>query len=76
LFAAVDLTILRNKSGGQATVTATITENTLAALPGILDPAQDGYHGTNSQDTLGPLATTAPISVDGVGDRFRLGSMA
>jgi hypothetical protein len=51
LFAAVDRSILWNKSGRQATVTATITDDTLAA---ILDPSQDGYHDTNG-DNLGPL---------------------
>jgi site-specific DNA recombinase len=56
LFAAVDLTILWNKTGGQATVTATITDATLAALPEILDPTQDGYHDTAGTDHLGPLA--------------------
>jgi hypothetical protein len=29
-----------------ATVRATITDATLAALPFILDPSQDGYHDT------------------------------
>jgi hypothetical protein len=56
LFAAVDLTILWNKTGGQTTVTATITESTLAALPAILDPTQDGYHDTAGTEHLGPLA--------------------
>jgi hypothetical protein len=37
LFAAFDITILWNKTGGQATVTAVITDATLQALPGILD---------------------------------------
>jgi hypothetical protein len=46
LFAAFDITILWNKTGGQATVTAVITDATLQALPGILDPDQDGYHDT------------------------------
>jgi hypothetical protein len=39
LFEAFDLQILWNKPGGQATVFAEITEATLQALPGILDPA-------------------------------------
>jgi hypothetical protein len=46
LFAAFDLEILWNKPGQQATVFAEITENTLRAIPGILDPSQDGYHDT------------------------------
>ena len=60
LFAAVDLAILWNKTGGQAT--ATITERTLAALTAI-DPSQDGYRDTN-QDNTGPLRqTTLVVSV-------------
>jgi site-specific DNA recombinase len=46
LFDALDLNILWNKTDGQATVTAVITDATLAALPGILNPRQDGYHDT------------------------------
>jgi hypothetical protein len=53
LFAAFDLNILWNKEDGQATVTAVITDDTLAALPEILDPAQPGYHDTG---TSGPQA--------------------
>jgi site-specific DNA recombinase len=65
LFAALDLAILWNKTDGQATVTITITDTTLDALPDILDPGQDGYHDTASPDpattaTLGHL-TQAPI---------------
>ncbi len=47
LFAAFGLEILWNKPGGQATVFAEITENTLQAIPGITDPGQDGYHDTH-----------------------------
>ena len=39
LFQAFDLQVLWNKPGQQATVFAEITEATLQALPGILDPA-------------------------------------
>jgi len=46
LFDAFDLQILWNKPGRQATVFAEITEATLRALPGILDPGQDGYDDT------------------------------
>jgi pentapeptide repeat protein len=46
LFAVFDLAILWNKENGQATVAVTITDDTLAALPEILDPAQPGYHDT------------------------------
>jgi site-specific DNA recombinase len=40
LFAAFDIEVLWNKPGQQATVFAEITENTLRAVPGILDPAR------------------------------------
>ncbi len=46
LFAAFDLQILWNKPSKQATVYAEITEATLRALPGILDPDRDGYDDT------------------------------
>jgi len=46
LFAAFDLQILWNKPAKQATVYAEITEATLQALPGILNPDQDGYDDT------------------------------
>jgi hypothetical protein len=46
LFAAFDLQILWNKPARQATVHAEITEHTLRALPGILNPGQDGYDDT------------------------------
>jgi hypothetical protein len=42
LFDAFDLNILWNKPGRQATVHVEITEATLRALPGILNPGQDG----------------------------------
>jgi hypothetical protein len=35
--------VLWNKPGHQATVFVEITENTLKAVPGILDPSQDDY---------------------------------
>ena len=47
LFQAFDLEILWNKPGHQATVFVEITEATLRAVPGILDPNQDGYHDTD-----------------------------
>jgi hypothetical protein len=46
LFDAFDLQILWNKPGRQAIVFAEITDATLNALPGILNPAQDGYDDT------------------------------
>jgi hypothetical protein len=57
LFAAFDITILWNKTGGQATVTAVITDATLQALPGILDltatPAEANGPATSA---IGQLA--------------------
>ena len=47
LFAAFDLSVLWNKPGQQATVYVEITETTLRTVPGLLDPAQDGYHDTD-----------------------------
>jgi hypothetical protein len=47
---------LWSKTGGQTTVTATITDATLAALPGILDPSQDGYHDTADPNDIGHLS--------------------
>jgi site-specific DNA recombinase len=46
LFHAFDLQVLWNKPGRQATVFAEITDATLQALPGLLDPGQDGYDDT------------------------------
>jgi site-specific DNA recombinase len=46
LFAAVDLQILWNKPGRQATVHAEITDATLQALPALLNPGLDGYDDT------------------------------
>ena len=46
LFAAIDLHIVWNKTGGQVTVYATITDATLTALADLLNPGQDGYHDT------------------------------
>ncbi len=46
LFAAFDLEVLWNKPGSQATVWAEITDATLKALPGLLNPDQDGYDDT------------------------------
>ncbi len=55
LLAAFDLQVLWNKPGSQATVFVEITENTLQALPGILDPGQDGYDDTDAVPELGTL---------------------
>jgi hypothetical protein len=49
-----DLQILWNKPGRQATVFAEITEATLQALPGILDPGRDGYDDTTDPDLREP----------------------
>ncbi len=46
LFAAFDLQILWNKPGRQATIHAEITDATLRALPGLLNPSRDGYDDT------------------------------
>jgi site-specific DNA recombinase len=46
LFAAVDLQILWNKPGRQATIHAEITDATLRALPALLNPRLDGYDDT------------------------------
>jgi hypothetical protein len=55
LFAAIDLTILWNKTGGQVTTTtATISDATLAGLPAILDPTQDGYHDALRREARPP----------------------
>ena len=64
LFAAFDLEVLWNKPGRQATVFIEITENTLQAIPGILNPGQDGYHdtapepGTSEPAPMGHLNNT------------------
>jgi len=60
LFAAFDMAILWNKPGNQATVHIEITDETLRALPGLLDPGQDGYHDTHppaarNPDSTGPI---------------------
>ncbi len=66
LFAAFDLAILWNKETGQATVAVTITDDTLAALPEILDPDQPGYQDTRTVGVLacppiaGPLPQPSP----------------
>ncbi len=50
LFKAFDLEVLWNKPGQQAAVFVEITEATLKAIPGILDPDQDGYHDTDPEE--------------------------
>jgi site-specific DNA recombinase len=47
LLAAFDIQILWNKPGRQVTVHAEITDTTLRALPGILNPRHDGYDDTS-----------------------------
>ena len=65
LFDAFDLQILWNKPGQQATVFAEITEATLRALPGILDPGRDGYddtaEGANGEPAFGEDLFEAPM---------------
>ena len=60
LFQVFDITVLWNKPGRQATVTAEITEATLQALDAILDPGQDGFHDTadDQSEPIGHLANT------------------
>jgi site-specific DNA recombinase len=59
LFAAFDLSILWNKTKGQTTVTATITDATLDALPEILNPRQDGYDDTAAPSDPEPASLPA-----------------
>lgn len=49
LLDAFDLHILWNKQDRQATIWGEITDATLQALPGILNPGQDGYDDTSEQ---------------------------
>ncbi len=53
LLDAFDIQVLWNKTAGQATVFAEITEATLRALPAILDPGQDGYDDTSEDRSAG-----------------------
>ncbi|MGH3191127.1 MAG: hypothetical protein ACRDOL_28550, partial [Streptosporangiaceae bacterium] len=53
LFDAFDLHIWWNKTGGQATIRAELTDATLHALQFLLDPSHDGYHDTHP-GTAGP----------------------
>ncbi len=58
LLAVFDIWVLWNKTDRQATVYAEITDDTLRAVPAILDPGQDGYHDTSpapSTDNPTPL---------------------
>ncbi len=50
LFAMFDVAIVWNKPGSQVTVHAEITDETLRALPALLNPGQDGYHDTHDPD--------------------------
>jgi hypothetical protein len=54
LFQAFDIAVLWNKPASQATVHAEITDTTLQAVLAILNPAQDGYHDT-STDQPAPM---------------------
>ena len=47
LLGAFDLQVLWNKTAGQATAHAEITEATLRALPALLNPDRDGYDDTS-----------------------------
>lgn len=48
-----------NNTEGQTTISATITDATLAALGFITDPGQDGYHDTAAD----PPPLLAPLLV-------------
>jgi hypothetical protein len=63
LFQVFDIAVLWNKPGSQATVRAEITETTLQAVPGILDPGQDGYDdtGTGQPVPMGHPANTPRV---------------
>ena len=61
LFQTFDLEVLWNKPGQQATVFAEITENTLKAIPGILNPGQDGYHDTDPNPDAGEPITMGDL---------------
>jgi hypothetical protein len=81
LFAAFDLSVLWNKPGQQATVHAEITETTLQALTGILDPTQDGYHDTDPEQSESiwdldnpPRSGTVPHPIDCALGRLGLGA--
>ncbi len=65
LFAVTDLSIVWSKDKNQATVTAVITDATLAALPEILDPDQPGYHDTAAVDS-GPMWVSAGPPIAGL----------
>ena len=56
LLDAFDLQVLWNKTAGQATVHAEITEATLRALPALLNPGQDGYDDTSEHTPDQPEA--------------------
>jgi DNA invertase Pin-like site-specific DNA recombinase len=70
LLAAFDIGILWNKPANQATITAVISDETLRALPGIIDPSQDGYH-----DTADPAATKGPTAIGSLARPNRAGRM-
>jgi hypothetical protein len=44
--------VLWNKPASQATVHAEITDTTLRAIQAILNPAQDGYHDTSTDQPV------------------------
>ena len=60
LFAIFDMAIYGNKADRQVTVHADITEATLRAAQGILDPTRDGYGDTNPDqpEPIGHLTNT------------------
>jgi hypothetical protein len=68
-----DVAITWNKTAGQTTVRAEITENTLRAVPAILDPTQDGFDDTDP-DQPDPWGLW-PTLLDGIAGGF-LGVLA
>ena len=63
LFAAFDLAILWNKPGnGRPPSAAAITDDTLAALPEILDPGQPGYHDAAADPQTMGVSARPPMT--------------
>jgi hypothetical protein len=65
LFHAFDIAVLWNKPSSHATVRAEITETTLQAVPGILDPSQDGYDDTGTSQPAPWGIWTTPLEPPG-----------
>jgi hypothetical protein len=70
LFQVFDVSILWNKPGSQATVRAEITDTTLHAVPGILNPSQDGYDDTGTDQPAPMGDPNNPPRLGRVSHRF------